>query len=191
MVSDSSGATEAITDDVRQLLFDRMDEAISAAGVSSSRVSRSNVVDAIMDYRTLLDESTVLSRLNSDEKQVYYQLTSLMSAEMNATLPMNNGTMVWDAIEGATNFAVQGNYGHAYLLNMPQYSETAKYYYYDRAGNPDFSAEPWAEFFSAQLMQDAASIAVNLSYLPKTCQYFTETLAPKLLDFFRNAAASK
>lgn len=191
LYSDTDAVNQVINDDVRQVLLDRMDEAIASAGVSAGNVSASRVADAVMDYRTLLNESAALSGLNSSEKQVYYALTDLLEAEMNATLPMNNGTMVWDAIEGATNFAVSGNYGHSYMLQMPQYREIAQYYYYDEKGNAEISAEPWAEFFSAKLMQDAATLAVNLAYLPKTCQYFAETLAPKLLDVFKNALSSK
>ena len=172
LYTDTDAVNSVIIDDVRQVLLDRMDEAIAAAGVSAGSVSASRVADAILDFRTLLNEDTVLAGLNSAEKQVYHKLTELLETEMNTTLPTNNRTMVWDTIEGATNFAVSGTYGHSYLLDMPQYKEMAQFYYYDRLGNAELSAEPWAEFFSAKLMQDAATLAVNLAYLPRTCQYF-------------------
>ena len=191
LLSENDEAHAAICADVRQLLLERVDEAVAAAGVSAARVSGENVVDAIMDYRTLLDESAALARLNSEERQVYARLTDLMEAEMSATLPINNGSMVWDTVEGATNFAVSGDYGHSYLLDNPIYHDAAQYYYYDASGKASIAAEPWAEFFSAKLMQDAATLAANITYLPRTCQYFTETLAPKLLDFFRNAVTGK
>ncbi|MGX8705936.1 MAG: Ig-like domain-containing protein, partial [bacterium] len=187
LLSENDSSTAAILSDVRQLLLDRMDAAIEIAGARKSRVSASNVADAVLDYRTLLDEDAALSRLNSDERDVYYALTKLVSDEMNAALTMNNGTMVWDAIEGATNFAVSGKYGHSYLLDMPQYKDIAKYYFYDSYGNPTIAGEPWAEYFSANIMQDAATLAVNLAWLPKTCKYFGETLAPRLLDALKGA----
>ena len=53
------------------------------------------------------------------------------------------------------------------------------------------AAEPWAEFFSAKLMQDAATLAANITYLPRTCQYFTETLAPAILSALKDLVKVK
>ena len=185
------GATEAILSDVRQLLLDRMDEAAADVGVSRGSYSADKVADAVLDYRTLQSESAVLANLTANEQKVYRQVISLLASEMNATLPTNNGTMVWDSVEGATNFAVSGRYGHAYMLDMPQYKDLATYYFYDETGEPDIVAEPWAEFYSAKLMQDAATLAVNVAYLPKTCQYFTETLAPAILSALKDLVKVK
>ena len=191
LTSKTDEATGVIYDDVRAMLTDRIGDAESAAGVSLSSASRSKVVEALLDYRTLLNEDAVLGKLTAAERTVYDKLAQVMTAEMNATLPKNNGTMVWDAIEGATNFAVSGSYGHAYLFNMSQYKEQANYYYYDRSGSPSITAEPWAEYFSANIMQDAATIAVNLAYLPKTCQYFADVVAPKVLDYLKTIVKRK
>ncbi len=191
LLSESDEAAGMVISDVRQLLLDRMDEAAKAAGVDVSSIDPENVADAVLDYRTLKYKSDVMAGLNSKEKKVYEALTKLLSEEMNATLPINNGAMMWDAVEGSTNFAVSGRYGHAYMLKMPQFKSSASYYYYDKSGNPSISTEPWAEFYSANVMQDAATLALNLTYLPKTCQYFTEVVAPKLLEGLKSIIKSK
>ena len=46
------------------------------------------------------------------------------------------------------------------------------------------TTEPWAEFFSSNIMGDSDTLSLNWSYLPQTCQYFAETFAPKLLSYF-------
>lgn len=191
LLSENDEATAAVTQDVRALLLDRVDEAADQAGVSLTAAQGEEVVDAIMDYRTLLNEEEALAGLSAKQKLVYTALTELMASEMNSTLPMNNGTMVWDAVEGATNFAVKPMYGHAYLLESSLYKDQASYYYYDKSGNATITAEPWAEFFSANIMQDAATLAVNLAYLPRTCQYFAETLAPAILSAFKSLVKGK
>ena len=189
--SDNLEAAAVVLSDVRQLLQDRVEEAAAAAKVSDGSYDAERVVEAVLDHRTLLDKKAVMAGLNASEQKVYEKLTKLLAEEMNATLPVNNGTMVWDAVEGATNFAVSGKAGHSYLLKMPNYKKSAVYYYYDKSGNPSISTEPWAEFYSANVMQDAATLALNLTYLPKTCQYFTEVVAPKLLEGLKSIVKSK
>lgn len=177
-------ATAAVLGDVRSLLSDRVGAAISASGVTSA-VDGNKVVDALMDYRVLLKPDMLRNELGltEDEVTVYNRLASDMSGEMNTTLPINNGCMVWDAVEGATNYAVHGNFGHYYLFNT-QYKEAAKTYYYNLQGTPSITTEPWAEFFSANLMGDTNTLQKNWSYLPQTCKYFAETFVPKLVGYF-------
>lgn len=191
LASENDEANAAVIADVTNLLYDRIDEACAAAGVSAKSISADKVVSAVMDYRTLKNEADVLSKLTANEKAVYNALIDVMEAEMNSTLPMNNGTMVWDAIEGATNFAVSGKFGHSYMLTSSQYREQAYYYYYDKQGNPTIAVEPWAEFYSAKIMQDATTLAINLAYLPQTCQYFTDVLAPQILTSLKDLLKSK
>ena len=180
----NADATAAVLSDVRNVLAARLDAAIVAAEVDAANVTGSKVLDALMDYRTLLNLEDVLANLNADERKVYTQLSTVVKGEMNSTLPINNGCMVWDSIEGATNYAVSGSFGHAYLLNNPTYKEAASYYFYDRKGNPVITTEPWAEFFSSNIMGDSDTLSLNWSYLPQTCKYFAETFAPKLLSYF-------
>ena len=59
----------------------------------------------------------------------------------------------------------------------------------DESGKAEITSEPWSEFFSANLLRDERAIANNLSYLPRTCVYFAETLAPKLLNYFKGLVA--
>lgn len=182
----NNAATTAVLGDVRSVLTSHLNTAIVYAGVSAANVNGSKVVDALMDYRTLLQKENVMSELglNADEQKVYTALSNLVASEMNSTLPTNNGCMVWDAVEGATNYAVSGNFGHAYLLSIDEYAEAASYYFYDRKGNPSITTEPWAEFFSANIMQDSNTLSLNWSYLPQTCKYFAETFAPAVLSYF-------
>lgn len=189
--SNNPEAAAVVLSDVRQLLQDRVGEAAAVAQVSEDSYDPERVVEAVLNHRTLLDKKGVMAGLNASEQKVFEKLTKLLAEEMNATLPVNNGTMVWDAVEGATNFAVSGKAGHSYLLKMPNYKKSAVYYYYDKSGNPSISTEPWAEFYSANVMQDAATLALNLTYLPKTCQYFTEVVAPKLLEGLKSIVKSK
>ena len=191
LATENDEAAAVLKSDVRTLLMERVGEAVTTAGVDANAVNAEQVVDALLDYRGLTQKETVMAGLNDDEEAVYDSLSDLMASEMNATLPMNNGTMVWDAVEGATNFAVSGNFGHGYMLNMPSYSETAKYYFYDRRGTPRITSEPWAEFFSANIIRDTATIAVNLSYLPQTCKYFAEVFAPQALEYFKGLVSGK
>ena len=184
-------ATAALLSDVRAALEDRVAAAVTASGAAAASVSGDKVVDALLNYRELLHHDEVMATLNAEEQKVYNQLSADMANEMNNTLPVNNGCMVWDAVEGATNYAVSGSFGHAYLLSMSAYQEAATYYYYDRKGSPTLTTEPWAEFFSSNIMQDAATLSVNLAYLPRTCKYFAETFAPKVLDYFKSLVRSK
>ena len=158
---------------------------------NAASVNGDKVVDALLNYRELLHHDEVMATLNAEEQKVYERLSADMANEMNSTLPVNNGCMVWDAVEGATNYAVSGSFGHSYLLSMPAYKEAATYYFYDRKGNPTVTTEPWAEFFSSNVMQDVATLTVNLTYLPQTCKYFAETFAPKVLEYFKNLVRSK
>ena len=178
-------AYAAIVADVRAVLGDRLAAAAAGAGVDIAAIDGDRVVDAVLDYRELLQHDEVMSALSAEEQAVYQQLVDGLTAEMNATLPKNNGTMVWDAVEGATNFAVSGSYGHSYMFTIDAYKELAMYYFYDRDGKPSISSEPWAEFFAAGLMGDEETIAVNRSFLPETCRYFAETLLPAALDWFK------
>ena len=125
-------------------------------------------------------------RISSRLAAVYRQLTENVSAEMDDTLPTNNGTMVWDAIEGATNFAIYGSFGHHYMFSIDAYRSLANYYYYDKNGAARITLEPWAEFFSASVMGDADTVNINLAYLPETSKYFAEELAPALRDYYRS-----
>ena len=178
-------ATSAVLSDVRNLLINRVGAATAAAGVTSA-VDGDKVVNALMDYRTLLNFETVRSELglSEDEVKVYNQLASSMGTEMNTTLPINNGCMVWDAVEGATNYAVHGSFGHYYLLKSDKYADAAKTYYYNLQGTPTITTEPWAEFFSANVMGDSNTLEKNWSYLPQTCKYFAETFVPRLVGYF-------
>ena len=178
-------ATSAVLSDVRNLLINRVGAATAAAGVTSA-VDGDKVVNALMDYRTLLNFETVRSELglSEDEVRVYNQLASSMGTEMNTTLPINNGCMVWDAVEGATNYAVHGSFGHYYLLKSDKYADAAKTYYYNLQGTPTITTEPWAEFFSANVMGDSNTLEKNWSYLPQTCKYFAETFVPRLVGYF-------
>ena len=187
----NNDAVDAIMADVRQVLADRFDAAVAAAGVSAEGIGRDTVIDAIMNYRTLLHEDEVMATMTADERRVYDALVNEVKADMESTLQANNGAMVWDAVEGTTNFAISGSFGHSYMFKNPAYEKLAYYYFYDRKGNPSITSEPWAEFFSANLMGDADTIAANEAWLPRTCQYFAETLLPKALDYFKSWVAGK
>ena len=181
----NNDAYEAIVSDIRSLLGARVVEAADGAGIDLAEVNADRVIDAVLDYRELTQHDLVMSALTADEQKLYAQLVATVKAEINATLPKNNGTMVWDAIEGATNFAISGSYGHAYMFDIPAYQSIATYYFYDKSGNPMISSEPWAEFFAAGIMGDSDTIAVNEAYLPETCKYFAETLLPSALNWFK------
>ena len=113
-----------------------------------------------------------------------------MYSEINE-LPMNNGMMVADAVEGATNYAVRGKFGHYYMFNNEKYRTIAETYFYDKYGNAKVALEPWAEYVSSKLMQDQQVIGVNETYLPGTCRYFAETTVPNMIEYFKGLLASR
>ena len=175
--------------DVRDFLNAGVGDAMSLAGVNLDEAGIGRVLDTLMDYRVLNDPSIVTSTLSPEEQAVYNQMagrnTGVSAREMvKAALPRNNGCMVWDAVEGVTNFAISGAFGHGYLLDSSTYGDTAKTYYYDVLGNAKFTTEPWAEFFSSNLLGDDKTLSANWQYLPKTCKYFAETFVPGLVNYF-------
>lgn len=185
--SDNDTAISILRSDIANMLNARMGDAIAAAGVSAASVDTGKVVAAMLDYRTLASFDTVRAELGMSDADVavYNQLKTVVSGELNATLPKNNGTMVWDAVEGATNFDIHLDYGHYYLVkDTATYGNAGYYYFYDAQGNPNITTEPWAMFFSSNIMGDSNTIAKNLAYLPQTCKYFAETFVPNLLNYF-------
>jgi len=185
--SKNADAVNALRSDISSLLSERMGDAIAAAGVSADSVDASRVIAAMLDYRTLTSFDTVRAELGMSDADVavYEKLKSVVAGELNVTLPKNNGTMVWDAVEGATNFDINLDFGHYYLVkDTEKYGNAGYVYFYDAQGNPSITTEPWAEFFSSNIMGDATTIAKNLTYLPKTCKYFAETFVPNLLNYF-------
>lgn len=182
-------AVNALRSDVRNLLNSHMSEAIAKAGVSASAVRTDKVADAMLDYRTLADFAAVRAELGLTDAEVavYNELKGVVAGDINPTMPQNNGCMVWDAVEGATNFDVQLNFGHSYLVkDTTTYGSTGYTYFYDAQGNPKITTEPWAEFFSSNIMGDSGTISKNLAYLPQTCKYFAETFVPSLMSYFTN-----
>ena len=179
-------AYQAIMSDVRSLLTERVGAAAAGAGVDAGTIDTVRVVEAVLDYRELKQHDVVMATMTAAEQAVYQQLVDDMTAEINATLPKNNGIMVWDALEGATNFAVSGDYGHSYMFDIPAYRQLAFNYFYDDDGSATISTEPWAEFYAAGAMNDSATMSINETYLPQTVRYFAETLLPTALDWFKN-----
>ena len=187
--SSNDEARAALNGDVRNVLASRIGQAASDINVALDAIDADKVVDAFMDYRELLHHDEVFDNLNEDEQWVYYALKDNLESEMEQTLDKNAATMVWDAIEGATNFGIRPSYGHSYLFDLDGYKDWVSNYYYDESGKAEITSEPWSEFFSANLLRDERAIANNLSYLPRTCAYFAETLAPKLLNYFKGLVA--
>ena len=70
-----------------------------------------------MNYRELLHHDEVMATLNADEQKVYDQLAQNMVNEMNNTLPVNNGCMVWDAVEDRKSTRL--NSSHPTTSRMP------------------------------------------------------------------------
>lgn len=186
----NANATSAVLADVRSLLTERVSAAVVSAGVNAASVNTGKVVDMLMNYKVLTDPS-LLNGLNDAERVVYTQLSNAVAGEMNNTLPTNNGCMIWDSVEGATNYAVHGKFGHYYLLaDGSEYKAEATYYFWNLKGEPQITTEPWAEFFSANIMGDSNTLSLNWSYLPQTCKYFAETLVPQMMSYFTNRIKS-
>ena len=188
--SQNDDAYDALMTDVRAILNGRIADAADDAGVVLDEIDGDAVIDALLNYRALLNYDEVVGALSEDEQKVYQCLVDNVKNEIDGDgryvgLPKNNGIMVWDALEGATNFAISGSYGHSYIFNIPAYANVANYYYYNRKGEPRITTEPWAEYVSAGLMGDADTISVNESYLPTLCTYFAENLLPSAIEWFR------
>ena len=185
-------ATDAMLDDVRALIMDRMAEAAEDAGVNPEDYNAANVVAALMDYRKLENPTVVMNGLTEAEQAVYNALISNVKNEVEGLDKKyrNNGCMIWDGLDGVTNFAFRLVYGHGYLADNPDYADQIKYYFYSKTGSARFTPEPWAEFFCASITNDEATMDVNLQYLPGTCAYFAQTFAPMLLKYFRDRLLS-
>ena len=186
----NADSNEAVLEDVRSVLSERVDELIVSMGYDPENVSREAIMDVVMDYRVLKNPAIVTDRLNADEVRVYRTLRTTMYSEINE-LPMNNGMMVADAVEGATNYAVRGKFGHYYMFNNEKYRTIAETYFYDKYGNAKVALEPWAEYVSSKLMQDEEVIRVNETYLPRTSRYFAETTVPNMIEYFKGLLASR